>query len=72
MTRQRAIFEAYGLPVIWEELPVDDVIQAMQKDKKVRAGTLKFIVADRMGHVIHRTDVTEAQVRVALSAISGS
>jgi len=72
VTRQRAIFEAYGLPVTWKELPMDDVIQAMQKDKKVRAGTLKFIVADRMGHVIHRTDVTEAQVRVALSAISGS
>ncbi len=71
VARQRAIFEAYGLPVTWDALPMDEVIQAMQKDKKVRAGTLKFIVADRMGHVIHRTDITEAQVRVALSAISG-
>ncbi|MCF6286637.1 MAG: 3-dehydroquinate synthase [Candidatus Hydrogenedentes bacterium] len=69
--RQRAVFDSYGLPVTWVDLPVDAVIKAMQKDKKARAGTLKFIVADRIGHVIHRTDITEAQVRVALSAISG-
>ncbi len=69
--RQRNIFVAYGLPVNWSEIPVDEVIQAMQKDKKVRAGTLKFIVADRMGHVIHRTDITEAQVRIALKSIAG-
>lgn len=69
VARQRGIFEAYGLPVQWPELPADAVIQAMQKDKKVRAGTLKFIVADRMGHVIHRTDVTEAQVRQALLSL---
>jgi len=69
--RQRAIFAAYGLPVTWAELPADAVIQAMGKDKKVRAGTMKFIVADRLGHVIHKTDVTEAQVRAALAAITG-
>lgn len=71
VTRQRALFEAYGLPVSWPELPADAVMAAMQKDKKVRAGTLKFIVADRIGHVVHRTDITEAQVRAALAAITG-
>lgn len=70
VARQRAVFEAYGLPVAWPELPADDVVQAMRKDKKVRAGTLKFIVADRIGHVLQRTDITEAQVRAALDAVS--
>ena len=70
IAEQRAIFTAYGLPVTWSALPTDAVLHAMKKDKKVQAGTLKFIVADRIGHVIHRTDVTEAQVRVALAAIS--
>lgn len=69
--RQRTILEAYGLPVSWPELPADAVVEAMRKDKKVRAGTLKFIVADRIGHVIHRTDIREAQVRAALAAVSG-
>jgi 3-dehydroquinate synthetase len=67
--RQRACLEAYGLPVAWPDLPVDDTLEAMRRDKKVRAGTMKFVVADRMGHVVHRTDVSEAQVRRALEAL---
>lgn len=69
--RQRAIFQAYGLPVAWPDLPVEEVLLAMRKDKKVRAGTMKFIVADRIGHVAQRTDITEAQVRAALAAVAG-
>jgi 3-dehydroquinate synthase len=68
--RQRKIFTDYGLPVSWAQLPADEVIEAMGKDKKVRAGTMKFIVADRIGHVVQRTDIAEAQVRAALAAVS--
>jgi 3-dehydroquinate synthetase len=68
--RQRKIFADYGLPVSWAQLPADEVIEAMGKDKKVRAGTMKFIVSDRIGHVVQRTDITEAQVRAALAAVS--
>ncbi len=67
--RQQACIEAYGLPTSWSELPVDATLEAMRRDKKARAGTLKFIVADRMGHVTHRTDITEEQARAALSAL---
>lgn len=68
--RQRSIFAAYGLPVSWAELPADEAIDAMRKDKKVRAGTMKFIVADQIGRVVQRTDITEAQVRAALAAVT--
>ncbi|HIA48454.1 MAG TPA: 3-dehydroquinate synthase [Candidatus Hydrogenedentes bacterium] len=67
--RQRSCFEAYGLPVEWSDLPVDEMLAAMKHDKKVCAGTMKFVVADQMGHVVHRTDVTEDQARSALEAI---
>jgi 3-dehydroquinate synthase len=67
--RQRACFEAYELPTRWPDLPVEDVLAAMKHDKKARAGTLKFVVADSMGHVIHRTDITEDQTRDALKQI---
>lgn len=67
--RQRACLEAYGLPFHWPELPVDQTLKAMKRDKKVRTGTLKFIVVDRLGHVVHRTDVTEDQARAALEAV---
>jgi len=68
--RQRNIFSAYGLPVSWAGLPADEAIDAMRKDKKVRAGTMKFIVADQIGRVVQRTDITEAQVRAALAAVT--
>lgn len=69
VARQRACLSAYGLPVHWPELPVEATLRAMRKDKKARAGTLKFIVATGIGSVAHRTDVTEAQARAALESI---
>ncbi len=68
--RQRACLSAYGLPVNWRALPVSDALAAMKRDKKARTGTMKFIVADGLGHVVHRTDVSEAQARAALDAVA--
>lgn len=70
--RQRACIEAYGLPAVWPAMPVDAVLEAMRHDKKVRAGTMKFVVPDRMGHVVHRTDVTIDRARAALDAVRGT
>jgi 3-dehydroquinate synthase len=67
--RQKRCFEAYGLPVAWRDLPVEETLAVMKHDKKARAGTMKFIVADRMGHVVQRTDITEAQAKRALEAL---
>lgn len=69
VARQRACCAAYDLPVFWPDLPVDEALQAMRKDKKARAGTMKFVVAAGLGRVIHRTDITEAQARAAFEAI---
>jgi 3-dehydroquinate synthase len=69
VARQRACIARYGLPVSWAELPVEETLAAMKHDKKARAGVLKFIVAERIGHAIQRTDITEAQAREALTAL---
>ncbi len=71
VARQKACIEAYGLPTAWPEIPIDATLEAMKHDKKARAGTLKFVVADRLGRVVHRTDVTEDQARRALEALKG-
>lgn len=67
--RQKDCFEAFEMPTTWPEMPIDEVIEAMKHDKKARAGLLKFVVPDRMGHVIHRNDITEDQTRRALEAV---
>ncbi|MEA3364669.1 MAG: 3-dehydroquinate synthase [Candidatus Hydrogenedentes bacterium] len=68
--RQNACIEAYGLPIRWPELPVDETLAAMRHDKKARTGVLKFIVADRIGHAVQRTDISDKQAREALLALT--
>ncbi len=69
VARQEACCVAYGLPVRWPELPVDEAVTAMRKDKKARTGSMKFILPEGMGKVVQRTDVTEEQARAAFEAI---
>lgn len=69
--RQRRCIAAYGLPAAWPDLPVEDTLRAMRKDKKVRAGAMKFILPRGLGVVEQRTDVEESHVRAALEALRG-
>ena len=71
VARQRKCMTAYRLPVAWPEIPVDETLALMKRDKKSRAGTLRFVLPDRMGHVVQRTDVSEAQLRESLEALRG-
>ena len=68
--RQRRCLAAYGLPFVWRALPVAAALEVMKRDKKVRTGTMKFILAEGFGSVVHRTDVSEAQARAALEAVT--
>ncbi len=69
VVRQQACIEAYGLPTRWDALPEADTLAAMKKDKKARAGVLKFIVPTGMGTVVQRNDITEAQAQLALDSL---
>lgn len=70
--RHNACLTKYALPETWPGMPIDDVVAAMRRDKKSRAGKMQFVVADAMGHVVHRTDIDEAQVRKALERVQGN
>ncbi|HNY84872.1 MAG TPA: 3-dehydroquinate synthase [Candidatus Hydrogenedentes bacterium] len=67
--RQRACCAAFGLPVRWPEMPLEETLAAMKHDKKARAGTLKFIVPAGMGMVVHRTDIPPELARAALETL---
>ncbi len=69
--RQEQCIRQYGLPVSWPELPVEETLALMRHDKKARQGALKFVVPDRIGHVLLRTDITDDPVRAALAALHG-
>jgi 3-dehydroquinate synthase len=70
--RQRACCAAYGLPVVWPDLPVEETFRLMHKDKKARAGAMKFILAAGLGNVVQRIDVPADEVRAALESLRGA
>jgi 3-dehydroquinate synthase len=66
---QAQCIAAYGLPTSWDALDVSATLAAMKRDKKARAGTLKFVLAEHVGRVVHRTDISEELAGQALEAI---
>ncbi len=67
--RHREVLAKYGLPIHWSVLPVDEVMQSMKRDKKAKAGKLRFILPRRIGEVSIDSNVPEDFVRQALEKI---
>jgi 3-dehydroquinate synthase len=66
-----ALIKNAGLPTSGLKLPIDEVAKAMLHDKKVKARKIRFILPDRIGHVIIRDDIPENLVRQALESLQG-
>ncbi|GAA0631349.1 bifunctional shikimate kinase/3-dehydroquinate synthase [Bifidobacterium pullorum] len=49
----RSLLGALGLPTSWGGGSWSDVLALMHRDKKARGNMLRFVVLDRVGHVIH-------------------
>ncbi len=66
--RQRALLEAAGLPVRFPALGLDLVLAAFQRDKKTRAGSVRFVLPRAVGQVELVNDPPVAAMRAALRA----
>jgi 3-dehydroquinate synthase len=66
----RTALEALDLPTRIDGLDLQLIRETMQHDKKAAAGKVRFVLADRLGHVAIYDDVTEAEVAAAVEAIS--
>ena len=64
--RQRRLLAAFGLPVDVPAIDSNRVLEAMQQDKKVAHGKLRFVLPTRLGHVDLREGVDLALVRAAV------
>jgi 3-dehydroquinate synthase len=53
------------------KLAADDVVNAMAFDKKVESGKLRFVLPDRIGHVVMRDDVPAELIREAVESLRG-
>jgi 3-dehydroquinate synthase len=66
--RQEQLLRALGLTTAVGDLNHDDLLAAMQRDKKSHLGRLRFVLPSRLGHVELVEDVPAEKVRQALSA----
>jgi 3-dehydroquinate synthase len=66
-----AVIEKAGLPTKAADLPIEGVIGGMSFDKKVRSGKVRFVLPDRIGHVVIRDDVPADVMRAAVESLRG-
>jgi 3-dehydroquinate synthase len=60
--RQHKLLTALGLPVSVPEVDQDQLLAAMQRDKKVEHGRLRFVLPTRLGHVKLVSEVDPGRV----------
>jgi 3-dehydroquinate synthetase len=64
-----ALIERAGLPAGGLRLDVDAILQTMMFDKKIRSESVRFVLPDRIGHVVIRDDVPPQIVREAILSL---
>ena len=66
--RQQRLLKRLDLPTSFAAAEPEALWQAMQHDKKVEHGKLRFILPDRMGHVELVAGITQEQAIAAMRA----
>jgi 3-dehydroquinate synthase len=70
LERQERIFKSLGLPTTYRSGRFPQLLDAMRRDKKSRAGTLRFIALDGIGKPRVITAPTEEALMAAYGEIS--
>ncbi|MGH8021030.1 MAG: 3-dehydroquinate synthase [Opitutaceae bacterium] len=69
----RSVVGTHRLPVrLHRALPANRLIEAMQRDKKVMHGRLKFVVLERVGHALTRPDVPQDLVEAVWAELGAN
>ena len=65
--RIREVIGAAGLPTQPPPLSMDRWLELMERDKKVSDGRIRYILLDRLGHAVVRSDVSRDDLAAALA-----
>ena len=68
--RQKKLIERAGLPIKWPELDPEKVLRALEVDKKVQEGRIRFVLPTKIGHVKITNDISRNQIKESLSIIN--
>ncbi|HEX6484646.1 MAG TPA: 3-dehydroquinate synthase [Ktedonobacteraceae bacterium] len=67
--RQCQLLQALGLPIHCSGMDTESIITAMQRDKKVRAGRMRWVLPTHIGHAEMYDDIPLEMVRDAIEAV---
>lgn len=70
VARHRQVLDLLGLPTTYRSGQWEVLLQAMRRDKKTRAGTLRFVVLDAIGRPVRLVGPDDEALRAAYRAIS--
>ena len=65
----RDMFVPFNLPISVEDIDPQEVLQLTKSDKKMKDGTLQFILLKRVGKAMRDTSVTDADILAALDEL---
>jgi len=65
------LIDQFGLPVRTDRQDLQQILQLMQRDKKVRAGKIRFVLPLSIGRVEIFDDVSTKQISSALDYLAG-
>ena len=68
--RQADMLRSFGLPLTFEGVSVDAIEEAMRSDKKVSAGSIRWVLLDGIGNAVTRNDVPPELVRETLERLA--
>ena len=69
VTRYREALSTFHIPYTVSGLLKDDIIEATKNDKKMEAGSIKFILLNKVGTAYVDRSVSEDEMRIALDSI---
>ena len=67
--RQRAVLTAFDLPGTCGDVDISAALAAMQQDKKVRNGRMRWVLPDTIGHAAVYSDIPLSAVQEAIETI---
>jgi 3-dehydroquinate synthase len=67
--RQRAVLSNFGLPITYADIDINAALAAMQQDKKVRNGRMRWVLPDRIGHAAVYSDIPLSAVQEAMETV---
>jgi len=70
LNRQADVLRTFGLPLVAPGLNVTVILDAMQRDKKVVQGKLRFVLLEGVGRAVVRGDVPADLVQRAVTSLA--